>query len=273
MSKLRPKLNYSNAIATIALFVALGGAAVAAGIPRHSVGPRQLKRGAVTTAALRKAAVTRGKLAPKSVVLGKLGPNSVGPGNIGNGAVTSAKIGAGAVIASSIKNGVITTNKLGKGVVTGEKLAANAVGTANLTNGSVTLAKLGPEVAPLLSTLKSGQTLRGVFDLGGSLEGVPGKTSFRDAQAFQFPLSNAPTATVLQPGTNSPACPGLGGGNTTPQATAGQLCIYITSQSTEIEGLTVDGGSLNRLGFGLLAKFKKAEADNFVQGQWAVTAP
>ena len=65
-------------IATIALFVALGGAAVAAGLPKHSVGPRQLKRGAVTAAALRKAAVTSGKLAPKSVIAGKLGPNSVG---------------------------------------------------------------------------------------------------------------------------------------------------------------------------------------------------
>ena len=43
-----PKLNYSNVIATIALFVALGGAAVAAGLPKNSVGTKQLKRGAVT---------------------------------------------------------------------------------------------------------------------------------------------------------------------------------------------------------------------------------
>jgi hypothetical protein len=270
MSKLRPKLNYSNAIATIALFVALGGAAVAAGIPRHSVGPKQLKRGAVTTAALRKAAVTSAKLAQKSVTLGKLAPNSVGPGNIGNGAVTSAKIGAGAVIASSIKNGVITTNKLQKGSVTGEKLAANAVGTTNLANGSVTLGKLGAEVAPLLGTLKSGQTLRGIFDLGGSAAGEE-PISFRDAQVFQFPLLNTPAANVLV-GTTSPACPGLGGGNTTPQAAAGQLCIYVTAATPEAE-LSVDAGSNSRLGFGLLAKFKKAKDENFVQGVWAVTAP
>ena len=102
-----PKLSYSNVIASIALFVALGGAAVAAGLPRNSVGASQLKRGAVTTAKLRKGAVASGKLAPKSVIAGKLGPNAVLPGNIGNGAVTSAKIAAGAVIASSIKNGVI----------------------------------------------------------------------------------------------------------------------------------------------------------------------
>ena len=39
---------YSNVIASLALFVALGGAAVAAGLPKNSVGPKQIKRGAVT---------------------------------------------------------------------------------------------------------------------------------------------------------------------------------------------------------------------------------
>lgn len=258
MSRIRPKLNYSNVIATIALFVALGGAAVAAGLPKHSVGAKQLKRGAVTTAALRKQAVTSGKLAAKSVVNGKLGPNSVSPGNIGNGAVTTAKIAAGAVIASSIKNGVITNNKLGNEAVTSAKLG----------KGSVTLAKLGDEVAPLLGTLRSGQTLRGVFDVGDE-----GKQD-RSATSFQFPLQNtpaAPSANVLLPGANSAACPGLGGG-ATPQAASGQLCVYITSASLELESLGFDAGSVNRLGFGLLGKFK-VTGDNFVQGQWAVTAP
>jgi hypothetical protein len=264
-SRLLPKLSYSNVIATIALFVALGGAAVAAGLPKKSVGPQQLKRGAVTAAAIRKAAVTSGKLAPKSVVAGKLGPNAVLPGNIGNGAITSAKIGAGAVIASSIKNGVITTNKLNNGAVTTQKLANGSVTNPILANGSVTPAKLSEEFGPIVATLKSGQTLRGVFDLGDE-----SKLS-RSAASFQFPLLNTPNANVLQPGTNSPACPGLGGGNVTPQAAAGQLCVYITTATPESE-LTVDTGSNNRLGFGLLAKFKAA-GDNFVQGQWAVTAP
>jgi hypothetical protein len=61
----RPKLTYANVIATIALFVALGGAAVAAGLPKNSVGPKQLKRGAVTAPDIRKGAVTAGKIAPR----------------------------------------------------------------------------------------------------------------------------------------------------------------------------------------------------------------
>jgi hypothetical protein len=272
-SRFLPKLNYSNTIATVALFVALGGAAVAAGLPRHSVGAKQLKRGAVTAAAIRKGAVVSGKLAPKSVIAGKLGPNSVLPGNIGNGAVTSDKIGAGAVIASSIKNGVVTTNKLGNEVVATAKLAKNAVTNPIIANGSVTPNKLSDEFGPIVSTLKSGQTLRGVFDVGGSTKATgAGPASFRSSETFQFPLGANPTANVMLPGAVSPACPGLGGGSTTPQAAAGQLCVYITGATPKAE-LSIDAGSNNRLGFGLLAKFENAETDDFVQGVWAVTAP
>jgi len=275
-SRFLPKLSYSNVIATMALFIALGGAAVAAGLPKNSVGANQLKKGAVTAAKLKKGAVTSGKLAPKAVIAGKLGPNAVLPGNIGNGAITSAKIGGGAVIASSIKNGVITTNKLASKGVTTDKLAANAVTAPILANESVTPAKLSKEFPPILGTLKSGQTLRGVFDLGGTVTGKEAAlvkaASYRDSVAFQFPLTATPAPNVMAPGVTSPACPGLGGGNTTPQAAAGQLCIYITGATSEAT-LTVDTGSNNRLGFGLLSQFKNAEADNFLQGVWAVTAP
>lgn len=269
--RLRPKLTYSNLIATIALFVALGGVAVAAGLPKNSVGTHQLKRGAVTAADLRKGAVRAGKLAPRSVVVGKLGANAVLPGNIVNGAITSAKIGNGAVLSRSMKNSVVTTNKLNANAVTTQKLANGAVTTPNLANGAVTPAKLSDDFGPVLATLKSGQTLRGVFDLGGSVKSTE-PASFRSSQTFQFPLLNAAAANVLASGATSAACPGLGGGNTTPQAAAGQLCVYITAATPEAE-LSIDPGSSNRLGFGLLAKFKNAEADNFVQGVWVVTAP
>lgn len=258
-SRFRPKLTYSNVIASIALFVALGGAAVAAGLPKNSVGPKQLKRGAVTTKALRKNAVTSGKLAPKSVIVGKLGPSAVLPGNIVNGGITTPKIATNAVIAKSIKNGVITTNKL----------TNEAVTTAKLGKGSVTVAKLADDVAPLLGTLKSGQTLRGVFDLGVE----EGKLA-RSASSFQFPLLNSPatpSANVLAPGATSAACPGITG-VATPQAAAGQLCVYITEKSANFSSLEF-GKATNRLGFDLVAKFTAPAEDNFALGQWAVTAP
>ncbi|MGN6274588.1 MAG: hypothetical protein ACTHNP_01495 [Solirubrobacterales bacterium] len=256
-----PKLNYANVVATIALFIALGGAAIAAGLPKHSVGAAQLKKGAVTPAALRKGAVTAGKIAPKAVTAGKLGANAVLPGNLGNGIISSEKLGEGAVIASKIKNGVVTTNKL----------ANEAVTTAKLGKESVTLGKLGPEVAPLLGTLKSGQTLRGVFDLGSTA--AAGGDTTRGAASFQFPLLNAATVTVLKAGETTANCGGLGGGNSqTPQATGGNLCIYITTSENLDEKEPLTAESNTRLGFGLVAKAKESGA-YYAYGQWAVTAP
>jgi hypothetical protein len=268
---LRPRLSYANVIASLALFVALSGVAVAAGLPKHSVGASQLKKGAVTAAAIKKGAVTSGKLGPKSVVAGKLGPNAVGPGNIGNGAVTSDKIVAGGVIASSIKNGVVTTNKLTNANVTTAKLAdanvttaklANAnVTTAKLAEGAVTAAKLAPEVLNNVSTLKSGQTLRGVFDVGGTATEETPVALANGSITFQQPLVGAATVTVLKKGTTTATCPGLGGGNEqTPGATAGNLCIYLTAEVNP------------RLGVGLVAK-STAKGDFSAVGQWAVTAP
>jgi hypothetical protein len=255
----RPKLNYANVIATIALFIALGGAAIAAGLPKNSVGAKQIKRGAVNAAKLKRGAVTAGKLAPRAVVAGKLGANAVLPGNLGNGIITTNKLSDGAVIASKIKNGVITTNKLNNGAVT----------TAKLGDGSVTPGKLADGVAPLLGTLRSGQTLRGVFALGGESKISP------TSQSFQFPLLNPPAApkeNVLEAGKTSANCPGITG-STTPQAAAGQLCVYITSKSEKFEGLEFLDGATNRLGFGLSAGFTTADPLNAVYGQWAVTAP
>lgn len=53
MRSLRPRLSYANVMATIAMFIALGGGAYAAmQLPKNSVGSKQLKGGAVTPAKL-----------------------------------------------------------------------------------------------------------------------------------------------------------------------------------------------------------------------------
>jgi len=263
-----PKLTYSNVIASLALFIALGGAAVAAGLPKNSVGANQLKRGAVTAAKLKKAAVTSGKLAPKSVIAGKLGANAVLPGNIGNGAITSDKIGAGAVIANSIKNNVVTTNKLNNKAVTTDKLGNESVTTPILANGSVTPGKLSKEFGPLVSPLKAGQTLQGSFAVGGAGKEL---TVAIDGESFQFPLVNQPAVNVINPASSvTPACPGLGSGQA-PAAAAGNLCIYVTS-ATNLKSLAVPTLSVNRFGFGLEATANEDKAFSAF-GQWAVTAP
>jgi hypothetical protein len=286
MKRFRPRLTYANVIASLALFVALGGSAVAAGLAKNSVGPNQLKKGAVTGKAIRKQAVTAGKIAPKAVVAGKLGPNAVLPGNLGAGIIDASKISAGAVTAEKIKNNVITTNKITNAAVNSQKISAagvatsnlaeKAVTTAKLNDGAVTAAKLAPDVLNNVQTLKSGQTERGVFSLGGSKEKTKEASAF-GAISFQQALAANPAAIVVvkKGEAATTQCPGLGGGNTTPAAVASAVCIYLTTE-TNLEGVgpaavTAEG---NRLGVTLTAKGAKEGEGNFVaSGVWAVTAP
>jgi hypothetical protein len=286
MRRFLPRLTYANVIASLALFIALGGAAVAAGLPKNSVGPNQIKKGAVTAKAIRKQAVVSGKIAPKAVTAGKLGPNAVLPGNLGAGIIDATKISAGAVTAEKIKNNVITTNKLNNKAVTSQKIADLGVATGNLAESSVTAAKIGkgavtaeklaPEVLNSVNPLKSGQTQRGVFDVGGT-NTTEEAIIERGAISFQQALATAPAVNVIKKGGPFTApCPGLGSGSTTPEAVGGNLCIYLTAETnldpTATSPLGLENSS--RLGTGLVVKSKAASKGEFVAGGvWAVTAP
>lgn len=76
---MRPRLSYANVVATIALFIALGGASYAAlNLPKNSVGTKQLKKNSVVGAKIKKNAVTGAKVKDQSLTgadidLGKLG--------------------------------------------------------------------------------------------------------------------------------------------------------------------------------------------------------
>ena len=69
-SKLRSRLTYANAMSTIAVFVALGGGAYAVTVPRNSVGSKQLKRSAVTTAKVKNGSLLLGDFKSGQLALG-----------------------------------------------------------------------------------------------------------------------------------------------------------------------------------------------------------
>jgi len=86
MARIFDKLTYANVVATLALFVALGGASYAATqLPKNSVGAKQLKKNAVTAQKIAKGAVTKAKLSAdaKAALTGPAGPKgdtgSTGP--------------------------------------------------------------------------------------------------------------------------------------------------------------------------------------------------
>lgn len=77
MDAVRRRLSYANVVATIALFISLGGVSYAAvTLPRNSVGSRQLRNGAVTGAKVKDGSLSAKELSSqvRSAIRGAAGP-------------------------------------------------------------------------------------------------------------------------------------------------------------------------------------------------------
>lgn len=77
MARILDKLTYANVVATLALFVALGGVGYAASqLPKNSVGTKQLKKNAVIAQKIANGAVTKAKLGAdaQTALTGPAGP-------------------------------------------------------------------------------------------------------------------------------------------------------------------------------------------------------
>lgn len=110
-----------NAIACLALFVALGGSSYAvARLPGNSVGPRQIATNAVGASEIRRSAVGSGELRTGAVRAPDLGRNSVG---------------AAAVVDDSIGAAEVQNNVIGPDEVQG--LTRGDLSFAPLVNGDV----------------------------------------------------------------------------------------------------------------------------------------
>ena len=74
---MRDRFTYANVMATVAVFIALGAGAWAAGLPRDSVKAKQIKAGAVRTAELADGAVNSAKVADGSLQAGDFAPGQL----------------------------------------------------------------------------------------------------------------------------------------------------------------------------------------------------
>ena len=103
MKQIRSRLTYANVVSTIALFLVIGGAtAIAAKVPKHSVGPRQIKANAVTTPKIKANAVTTRKIKKNAVATIKIRDNAVTNPKLDDDAVTTPKIAKEAVTGAKI---------------------------------------------------------------------------------------------------------------------------------------------------------------------------
>jgi hypothetical protein len=186
----------SLAMSGTALFVALGGTAVAVSqvgtqqLRNGAVASSKLKNGAVTNAKIKAGAVGRGKLANGAVNTAKLADDSVSTTKLADGAVSTAKIGAGAVGSGQVAAGGIATANIADGAITSPKLGSAAVGTGNLADASVSNAKLAGDAVTSSKVLDGSLTAsdvtpntflpaHGTADNSTALGGLPASSFLR----------------------------------------------------------------------------------------------
>src|SRR5580700_1239391 len=98
MTTFRPRRPSSaTLIATVALFVALGGTGYAAfSLPKNSVGTKQLKKGAVTTSKIKNGTVTKSKINTSGLTVpNALHANSADSATVAGSAAPSGAAGGG----------------------------------------------------------------------------------------------------------------------------------------------------------------------------------
>lgn len=239
----REKLTYANVMASIAVFLTLGGAtALAAGqLGKNSVGSKQLKKDAVTSAKIKNGAVTGAKIKPGSITGSNIDLASLG------------------TVPSATK-----ANSAGHATSADSATKADSAGHATSAAGPTTLA--------------SGQTEVGAFYIvanGGSSGGFIGTQI-----SFPFPLPSVPQAHYLKwEAPTTPECPGS---YQDPRAAPGHLCLYETMNFHTSGGpffdssfleLPSEGEGVTRYGAGIAVATPASTENSNLGGMWAVTAP
>jgi hypothetical protein len=239
-------MTYANVMATVAVFIALGGTSVAA----LRISSRQIVN------------------------------NSVRSGDIRNNDVRSGDIRNGAVAGADVRDNDLSGRDVRDRSLSGADLARESIGSAEVSGLQTGDFAPGVLPDPLPSVLPSGKTLKGTF--GAAVTGVPSGPLDRIARtpiSFPVPISFVPrssdkTLWYIQEGTSPPPeCPGSA---SDPQAARGVFCIYEADSigSSTARGVfdPVSGNNFWSSRFGAVA-FINGDAGAAIRGTWAVTAP
>ncbi len=120
-------------IACIALFAALTGSAIAAGVGKNTVRSPQIVDGTIRTVDLRDNAVAAGKIAPDAVDTTEIAENGVDSSDVAPDSLTAGDLAPNSVTSSEVADQSLTANDLGP----------DSVGSSELQTGSVRASELG----------------------------------------------------------------------------------------------------------------------------------
>jgi hypothetical protein len=165
MSKVTERLTFANVMSVIAVFIAIGGGAYAAGLAKNSVKSKQIAAGAVKKSELASGAVVEKKVAGGAVSTEKIGDGAVTTDKIADNAVTGAKVDEGSL--GEVPLATEARNTLGAIVNLDGSLSSSAQpGTTSTRNG----------VGTGFYTVDFGRSLSNcaaVASLGNNLSNIP----------------------------------------------------------------------------------------------------
>jgi len=129
-------------IACVALFAALTGSAIAAGVGKNTVRSPQIVDGTIRTTDLRDNSVAAGKIAPDAVDTTEIAENGVESSDVAPDSLTAQDLGPASVTSSEVADQSLTADDLGP----------NSVGSSELQTGSVRASELGTIIQVTNST-------------------------------------------------------------------------------------------------------------------------
>jgi hypothetical protein len=179
-------------IACIALFAALTGSAIAAGVGKNTVRSPQIVDGTIRTVDLRDNAVAAGKIAPDAVDTTEIAENGVDSSDVAPDSLTAQDLGPASVTSSEVADQSLTANDLGPDSVGSSELQAGSVRASELgtiiqvsnTNGLAAGASGGVSVdCPAGTTVISGGAQPSIF-------GVEMTSSLRSGNGWLYQAIN-----------------------------------------------------------------------------------
>jgi hypothetical protein len=97
LKRLRGRITYANVMSTVAVFMAMGGVAWAAALPKNSVGTAQLKKNAVTSSKIKNGQVASGDLKDNGIQGVDVKDAALNGADVADGGLTAADLAAGTI--------------------------------------------------------------------------------------------------------------------------------------------------------------------------------